>query len=81
MHEHHHEHHDHHHDVDTADEAKTLLEYMYNHNVSHTNELDKLALKLKQAGNDQAYSEVMLAKAEYEKGNAHLAAALGKDGE
>ncbi|MCQ2481732.1 MAG: hypothetical protein MJ121_06410 [Clostridia bacterium] len=75
----HHEHH--HHEAADANEAKVLLKYMLDHNKSHTNDLEKLALKLKEAGSTEACEDVMKAMEIYNKGNELLESALSKAGE
>ena len=72
MHEHHHN------EMNSIEQVKTLLEYMYNHNSSHTAELEKISKKLKEYGRNEAYNDVVLAMEKYKEGNALLAAALEK---
>ena len=72
MHEHHHN------EINSIEQVKTLLEYMCNHNSSHTAELEKISQKLKECGKDGAYNDVVLAMEKYKEGNALLAAALEK---
>ena len=72
MHEHHHN------EINSIEQVKTLLEYMYNHNSSHTAELEKISQKLKECGKDGVYNDVVLAMEKYKEGNALLAAALEK---
>ena len=68
MHDHTHEHHHHEQHIDPAH----LLEHMYEHNVSHTNELKGVADTL----SGEAKDLVLKAAACYEEGNAALQKAL-----
>ena len=71
-----HEHHQN--EINSIEQVKTLLEYMYNHNSSHTAELEKISQKLKECGKGGVYNDVVLAMEKYKEGNALLAAALEK---
>ncbi|MBR0412638.1 MAG: hypothetical protein IJI47_03625 [Eubacterium sp.] len=73
-----HEHHHHTVNADSAAELKALVEYMVNHNVSHTEELSQIAAQLKETGNDVASEKTLAAIEEYNKGNALLKDALDK---
>ena len=79
-HAHHHHHHDHdhhdHHDHTPMEELMALMKYMVGHNEAHARELAELAAQLKEAGSEAAYEKVMSAVADFDKGNAQLAAVL-----
>ena len=87
-HEHGHEHchdHGHSHDCgcgcsgcaqDPKAEIKALMNYMVKHNTAHAAELAGLANQLKEQGMDMAYEQVMLAVADFEKGNLRLSTVL-----
>lgn len=87
----HHEHahsHDHPHSHDCAHECGTcggcdamaetlaLMDYMVKHNSAHAKELEALAQKLGELGNESAAQQVLAAVSEFEKGNLRLAAVL-----
>ncbi len=57
-------------------ELLALMRYMTGHNVSHAKELADLAVKLRDTVGENAYNGVMAAVADYERGNAKLAAVL-----
>ena len=83
-HDHHHEHcHEHCHEhncsacaQDPKAEIKALMNYMVKHNTAHAAELEGLARQLKEQGLDMAYEQVMLAVADFEKGNLRLSTVL-----
>ena len=52
------------------------MRYMVGHNVSHTNELKKLAHKLAHTGDSEACAQILDAVQDYETGNQKLAASL-----
>lgn len=81
-------HHDHDHDhehghdchecggCDPMTETLTLMQYMINHNAAHARELEGLAKKLGELGNEAAEQQVLAAVSEFEKGNVRLSAVL-----
>lgn len=74
-----HEHHHHHHDGDGEAPDKrllALLNYMYSHNADHTRELEELAIKVRDTGNEAAYEQTMKAVSLFKSGNDALKAAL-----
>lgn len=73
-HDHHHDHHDH--DHTPMEELVALMKYMAGHNAAHARELADLANQLREAGNADAYEQVMAAVADFEQGNARLSAVL-----
>lgn len=86
---HHHEHsHDHSHSYDCSHECGAcngcdaltetlaLMDYMVKHNSAHAKELEALAQKLGELGNEAAAQQVLTAVSEFEKGNLRLAAVL-----
>ena len=81
-HPHDHGHHQHHHHEgeQAKDDPKkrllALLNYMYSHNTDHTRELEDLAVKVKETGNDTAFKETMEAVSFFKSGNASLKKAL-----
>lgn len=88
-HAHPHEHgHDHSHEHDCAQdchdcggcdpmqETLALMQYMINHNAAHARELEGLAKKLGELGNEAASQQVLAAVSEFEKGNVRLSAVL-----
>ena len=76
-HEHSHTHdHAHEHTHTPMEELVALMKYMAGHNAAHTKELADLAIQLEQAGKHEAYTRVMVAVSDFEKGNQQLAAAL-----
>ena len=82
-HEHTHEHevHHHHHDHSEAkplEQLYALMKYMTGHNADHTRELEAMAGKLKEAGNEEAYELTMEAVRFFDQGNEVLARALEK---
>ena len=58
------------------EELMALMKYMVNHNTAHANELAELAKKLDDMGDKTAYEQVMLAVADFEKGNMRLSTIL-----
>ena len=58
------------------EELTALMKYMVGHNASHANELAQLAKQLDDAGEHQAYEQVMQAVSDFEKGNLRLSAVL-----
>ena len=85
-HEHEHDHHEHGHCHEHGhechcqhtpmEELAALMKYMVSHNTSHANELAQLAQKLKEAGNNAAFEQVMAAVSDFEKGNMRLSVVL-----
>lgn len=82
-HGHDHEHcHEHEHDChecggcDPMTETLALMQYMINHNAAHARELEGLAKKLGELGNEAAAQQVLAAVSEFEKGNVRLSAVL-----
>ena len=73
---HHHDHDHHHHDHTPMEELVALMQYMCGHNAAHARELAELATKLKNAGSDVAYEQVMAAVSDFEKGNLRLSAVM-----
>ena len=49
---------------------------MINHNAAHARELEGLAKKLGELGNEAASQQVLAAVSEFEKGNVRLSAVL-----
>ena len=86
----HHQDHEHSHDCEATacsacggcgehtpkEELMALMKYMVNHNTAHANELAELAKKLDDMGDKTAYEQVMLAVADFEKGNMRLSTIL-----
>lgn len=68
--------HDHDHSHDSMQELVALAKYMVAHNDAHAQELAELADRLKAAGKDRAYRQVMDAVSEFDIANAKLSAAL-----
>ena len=58
------------------EELMALMKYMVNHNAAHAHELAELAKKLSDMGDKTAYDQVMLAVADFEKGNMRLSTIL-----
>lgn len=58
------------------EELVALMKYMVSHNASHARELAELAKRLKNAGSDVAYEQVMAAVSDFEKGNLRLSAVM-----
>ena len=54
------------------------MKYMTGHNADHTRELEAMAGKLKEAGNEEAYELTMEAVRFFDQGNEVLARALEK---
>ena len=76
-HDHDHEHcHEHEHDChecggcDPMTETLALMQYMINHNAAHARELEGLAKKLGELGNEAAAQQVLAAVSEFEKEEA-----------
>jgi len=63
-------------DRGTMMELTLLLRYMVSHNDAHAQELAELADKVNQAGNAQAYHQIMDAIAFFDVGNARLESVL-----
>ena len=61
---------------DPKAEIKALMNYMVKHNTAHAAELEGLAKQLKEQGLDMAFEQVMLAVADFEKGNLRLSTVL-----
>lgn len=59
-------------------ELEALIRYLVDHNVHHTEELEELALSLKQNHKDEAYADVLSAIESYKEGNNKLSSALSK---
>ena len=80
-HTHDHEGHHHHHDhgeTKQLEQLYALMKYMTGHNADHTRELEAMAGKLKEAGNEEAYELTMEAVRFFDQGNEVLARALEK---
>ena len=84
-HNHNHDHQDHdhcacgghcHHDHTPLAELTALMKYMVSHNASHARELAELATQLREAGQPEAFEQVMKAVSDFEKGNLRLSAVL-----
>ena len=58
------------------EELTALMKYMVGHNAAHAKELADLAGKLDEAGNHDAYEQVMAAVSDFEKGNMRLSVIL-----
>ena len=58
------------------EELTALMKYMIGHNGAHARELENLAKQLEEAGNHQAYEQVMAAVSDFEKGNMRLSVVL-----
>jgi len=91
-HEHHHDH-EHHHertqcsghcadcevcDSTPIEELKALIRYMIDHNTAHAKELTSLAESLRNAGRQEAFEQVMVATADFERGNLRLSNVLAE---
>ena len=61
---------------DPMTETLALMQYMINHNAAHARELEGLAKKLGELGNEAAAQQVLAAVSEFEKGNVRLSAVL-----
>ena len=61
---------------DAMAETLALMDYMVKHNSAHAKELEALAQKLGELGNESAAQQVLAAVSEFEKGNLRLAAVL-----
>ena len=57
-------------------EELALLDFMLHHNIHHTEELEELAGKLREAGKAEAAERISSAVTYYEQGNAQLSEAL-----
>ena len=76
-HEHHHHHHHHDHEGNAPDKRLyALMNYMLSHNADHAKELEQLALKVKESGNDEAYEHTVEAVRFFSQGNDALKKAL-----
>ena len=80
-HSHSHDHGHHHHHAPAAnatplEEIVALMKFMVSHNEAHAQELADLAQTLEDAGNRSAYRRIMDAVANFDMGNATLAAVL-----
>jgi len=62
--------------ADPKAELVALMRYMVGHNTAHANELAQLAGKLRDMGENVAFEQVMLAVADFEKGNMRLSTVL-----
>ena len=60
---------------ENREELVALVKYLTGHNISHTAELKDLAASF---FGTPTYDQIMLAVAEYEKGNEYLSAALAE---
>ena len=61
---------------DAMTETLALMQYMVKHNAAHARELETLAKKLGELGNQTAMEQVLAAVSEFEKGNLRLSAVL-----
>lgn len=61
---------------DPMTETLALMDYMVKHNAAHARELETLAGKLRELGNETAAGQVLAAVSEFEKGNLRLSAVL-----
>jgi len=61
---------------DPKAELRAVMEYMVKHNRSHCAELEALAKKLNENGEQLAYEQVLRAVSDFEKGNMRLATVL-----
>lgn len=61
---------------DPKAEIKALMNYMVKHNTAHAHELEALAQQLRGQGMEQACEQVLLAVADFEKGNLRLSTVL-----
>ena len=61
---------------DPRQEPLALMEYMIRHNAAHARELEELAKKLGELGDEAASEQVLSAVSEFEKGNLRLSAVL-----
>ena len=75
-HEHEHTHSHEHAEVENKDQVTALLDYMFKHNSSHEDELEKMVAKLNEEGFTAQAQKVMEAKELFSKGNAALKDAL-----
>ena len=77
-HSHTHDHPHHSHDGEDApmEELLALMKYMVGHNDAHSQELAELACRLKEAGKDRAYAQIMDAVTDFDMVNAKLDAIL-----
>lgn len=58
------------------EELVALMKYMVGHNTAHANELAALAKQLQDMGETTAYTQVMQAVSDFEKGNMRLSTVL-----
>jgi len=83
-HEHHHEHTQcsgHCADCEACDstpieEFKALINYMIDHNMAHTKEMISLAESLRNSGHQDAFEQVTVAAADFERGNLRISQVL-----
>ena len=77
MSEHHHNHdhdheHEHSHDFTPEQELLALVHYMAHHNADHADELEDLAEKINEIGNNEAYNKLTAAIAKFREGTELL---------
>ena len=53
-----------------------LMKYMVSHNAAHARELAGLAKQLDEAGEHEAYEQVLQAVSDFEKGNLRLSTVM-----
>ena len=75
-HTHDHPHHSHGGEDAPMEELLALMKYMVGHNDAHSQELAELAGRLKEAGKDRAYAQIMDAVTDFDMANAKLDAIL-----
>lgn len=68
--------HTHSHGAASAGKNAALLKYMLDHNTHHAAELDQMAQKLSQDGQNEAAEQIRRAVDEFQKGNMYLGLAL-----
>lgn len=59
-----------------GNQNEALLTYMLSHNEHHAAELDQMAEKLRQSGQEKAAEQIRKAVDEFQKGNMYLGVAL-----
>ena len=59
-----------------VNQNEALLTYMLSHNEHHAAELDQMAEKLRQSGQEKAAEQIKKAVDEFQKGNMYLGVAL-----
>ncbi len=74
--EHEHHHHHEHGSIDSPEKLKALLEHMFHHNESHTEELHAIVHALEDQGKPELATKVEEAMARYKEGNALLSEVL-----